>query len=92
MPLADQTIKCRDCSRDFVWTAQEQEFYQSKGFTNPPGRCPECREAKKQQGFGQRQMFKIKCASCGKDAEVPFEPKGDRPVYCGECFAKQKTG
>lgn len=91
MALADQTLKCRDCSQDFVWTASEQEFYQTKGFTNPPSRCPTCRQARKDQGFGQRQMFTIKCVSCGKEDQVPFQPRGDRPVYCRECFEKQKT-
>ena len=37
-----------------------------------------------------REMHKIKCSKCGKDAEVPFKPSGDRPVYCKECFMKSK--
>ena len=32
------------------------------------------------------QMFHVVCAECGKDTEVPFEPKTDRPVYCRDCF------
>ncbi len=90
MAFSDQTLQCRDCGADFVWTAQEQEFYQSKGFENPPTRCPSCRQAKKQQSGGERQMYTIKCGSCGKEDQVPFEPRGDRPVYCRECFSKQK--
>ncbi len=35
-----------------------------------------------------RQMYPIKCSACGKDAQVPFEPRGDRPVYCSDCFRK----
>ena len=35
-----------------------------------------------------RQMFPIKCATCGKDTQVPFEPRGDRPVYCPDCYRK----
>jgi CxxC-x17-CxxC domain-containing protein len=31
-------------------------------------------------------MFTVTCSSCGKDAQVPFEPRGDRPVYCSDCF------
>lgn len=84
--FSDKTLKCKDCGADFVWTASEQDFYQQKGFDNPPARCPKCRQAKKQQMSGPRQMYKVKCAKCGKDAEVPFEPKGDRPVYCSDCF------
>lgn len=39
---------------------------------------------------GPREMHKITCAECGKEAEVPFKPSGDRPVYCKECFLKKK--
>lgn len=38
-----------------------------------------------------REMFKAVCASCGKEAVVPFKPREDRPVYCSECFAKMKA-
>ena len=38
-----------------------------------------------------RKMYPIKCADCGKDAEVPFEPKQDRPVYCRECLPKHRS-
>ncbi|MDP3766979.1 MAG: zinc-binding protein, partial [Dehalococcoidia bacterium] len=38
---------------------------------------------------GPRQMYPAVCAECGKDTEVPFEPRGDRPVYCRDCFAKR---
>jgi CxxC-x17-CxxC domain-containing protein len=34
----------------------------------------------------QRQMFSATCARCGREAMVPFEPRGDRPVYCSDCF------
>jgi CxxC-x17-CxxC domain-containing protein len=44
---ADQTIACRDCGDEFVFTAGEQNFYAEKGFTNRPSRCPSCRAANK---------------------------------------------
>jgi len=40
---------------------------------------------------GDRQMFEVTCADCGNKAEVPFEPRGDRPVYCRDCFAKHRN-
>lgn len=43
----DKTIKCVDCGQEFTFTAGEQEFYASKGFTNEPKRCKACREARK---------------------------------------------
>lgn len=86
----DKILVCRECGREFVFTASEQEFYAEKGFTNEPGRCPECRAARKARNGGgirqQREMFPAICATCGKDTAVPFQPSGDRPVYCRDCY------
>ena len=92
----DKTLNCKDCGVDFTFSASEQEFYAEKGFTNEPGRCPECRAARKAQNnrggnnFGgrreQRQMFDTICSACGKETQVPFQPRGDKPVYCRDCF------
>ena len=91
----DKTLTCKDCGVDFAFTASEQEFYAEKGFTNEPGRCPECRAARKAQnnrgngGFNrnrERQMFDTVCSACGKETQVPFQPRGDKPVYCRDCF------
>lgn len=37
-----------------------------------------------------RQLYNVKCAKCGKDAQVPFKPSGDRPVFCRDCYAQQR--
>jgi CxxC-x17-CxxC domain-containing protein len=101
--MQDKTLTCRDCSRDFVFTTGEQEFFAQKGFTNEPSRCPECRAARRSGRGGdsysrggyssgggyerrEREMFPAVCAQCGKDTEVPFQPRGDKPVYCSDCF------
>ena len=47
--MADKTIVCKDCGKEFVFTEGEQAFYAEKGFTNEPVRCPDCRKARKQQ-------------------------------------------
>lgn len=39
-----------------------------------------------------RALFKAVCADCQKDCEVPFQPTGERPTYCKECFAARKSG
>ncbi|MSP79210.1 MAG: hypothetical protein EXR67_06660, partial [Dehalococcoidia bacterium] len=41
---------------------------------------------------GPRQMFPAVCATCGKATQVPFQPRGDRPVYCSDCFSAQGGG
>lgn len=45
-------------------------------------------------GFGRapRQMTEATCAQCGNTTQVPFVPRGDRPVYCPDCFAQQRGG
>lgn len=45
--LKDKTIKCVDCGQEFLFTANEQRFYQEKGFTNEPKRCKACRDKRK---------------------------------------------
>jgi CxxC-x17-CxxC domain-containing protein len=40
--------------------------------------------------FGPREMHKITCSECGKEAEVPFKPREGTPVYCRDCFFKKK--
>jgi CxxC-x17-CxxC domain-containing protein len=40
-------------------------------------------------GRPQREMFSATCTSCGREAQVPFRPSGDKPVYCSECFQQR---
>ena len=98
MSYVDKTLTCVECGVEFTFSAAEQEFFAGRGLTNDPKRCPECRQARKQQrreergGWGsygrQREMHDAVCAECGKECQVPFEPREGRPVYCSECYAK----
>lgn len=87
----DKVLICKDCGKQFVWTAGEQEFYAEKGFANEPTRCKECRAARKQGAKPQRELYDAICANCGKPCRVPFRPTEGRPVYCAECFARMKA-
>jgi len=98
MSFTDKTLNCRECGKDFTFTAGEQEFHAEKGFTNLPGRCPSCRAQRKASGgfggrrsSGPREMHVAICAECGREAEVPFAPSGEKPVYCSDCFKKQRS-
>ena len=95
MSFEDKTLECSDCGNTFTFSVEDQEFFQSQGYTNEPKRCPECRQARKSQRYGNsgygdrpRQMFPAVCAECGKETEVPFEPREGRPVYCSDCYRK----
>ena len=108
---ADTTITCRDCGQAFTFTSGEQDFYASRGFSEP-SRCADCRAARKAQRDGggssyqsygssssygggerpRREMFSATCSSCGQEAQVPFQPSGDKPVYCSTCFEQRRGG
>ena len=118
MSYADKTLTCRDCGQAFLFTAGEQEFHASKGFSNEPGRCQDCRATRKAErggssggyssggyssggggyssggGYGrqEREMFSATCSTCGQEARVPFQPRGDKPVYCSNCFTPRQSG
>ena len=98
MSFSDKTLTCKDCGQEFIWTTGEQEFYQSRGLMNEPGRCPTCRAARRATGGsgggygggrsmgGPREFYTATCSNCGGEARVPFQPRGDKPVYCSSCF------
>ena len=96
MSFQDKSLQCADCGTTFTFSTAEQEFFQSKGYTNEPKRCPTCRQSRKAERYGSgggraRQLFPATCAQCGKDTEVPFEPREGRPVYCSDCFSKSRA-
>lgn len=94
--MQDQQLTCRDCGNNFTWTASEQEFYKSKGFDNPPVRCPDCRAKRKQSMHGgggdrgPRPSFEITCSKCGNKDTVPFKPRNENDVLCRDCFRQQR--
>jgi CxxC-x17-CxxC domain-containing protein len=40
---------------------------------------------------GPREMFSATCSSCGREAQVPFRPSGEKPVYCSDCFTSRRS-
>jgi len=96
MNYEDKNLTCQDCGQPFTFSADDQSFHAMKGFTNEPKRCDSCRQARRNErgdGYSQgpREMYPVVCAECGKNTTVPFQPRGDRPVYCSDCFSKQPT-
>ena len=94
----DKDIQCVECSASFNFSADDQDFYNQKGYSSPK-RCPVCRanrKANSQRGGGSRggfgggrqnkPQFDVVCSACGCETTVPFEPKNDRPVYCSDCY------
>ncbi len=103
MPYTDKTLVCVDCGAEFIFSADDQQYHADRGFLNEPRRCRSCRAVRRAQrngedisvgsyGGGQRrELFTATCSACGKEARGPFQPRGDKPVYCSECFQTQRS-
>lgn len=96
MSFQDRTLTCQDCGQPFTFSAEDQQYHADKGYANDPKRCPDCRATRRSErggsGYGgRREMHPAVCASCGKDTQVPFVPRGDKPVYCSDCYSKQPS-
>ncbi len=94
MDFQDKVLKCRECGKEFLFSAGEQAFYAEKGFQHEPTRCRNCRTARKQgtlpaSDAGSRPLFPAVCSECGKETQVPFKPTPGKPVYCRDCFQKR---
>ena len=101
MSFVDKVLTCRDCGKEFMFTAGEQSFYAEKGFQHEPTRCRNCRATRKGgaggggsmgSDGGNRALHPAVCSECGKETQVPFRPTAGKPVYCRDCFQKRGSG
>lgn len=105
--MADKTLTCRDCGTNFTFTEGEQDFYSQRGYGEPvrcPD-CRAAKKASRDSGYdygsgggsrggygrSERTMTQVVCSNCGKDTEVPFVPRGDKPVYCSDCYSQMNN-
>lgn len=84
----DKTLICKECGKEFTFSAGEQEFYEEKGFQNEPTRCKECRSRREHQS--KKELYDAVCAECGQTTKVPFKPHLDKPVFCSNCYSNRK--
>ncbi|HZS93639.1 MAG TPA: CxxC-x17-CxxC domain-containing protein [Chloroflexota bacterium] len=99
MNYTDRSLTCVQCGSEFTFSADDQQFHASRGYQDPK-RCPTCRAERRSQqggaggysgGYGysdrpRREMYTAVCSRCGGEARVPFIPRGDKPVYCSDCY------
>ena len=52
MNFQDKSIQCSDCGTTFTFSAEQQDFFASKGYTNDPKRCSWCHAARKMERYG----------------------------------------
>ena len=109
----DAELTCIDCGEIYLFSADDQNYYRSKGYSSPV-RCRPCRKAHKalkeaaaQQGASPQASEDINttesvpsaqtgypaiCSKCGHPTTVPFEPRGDRPITCRDCYRRDGGG
>ena len=90
--FTDKNLTCIDCGATFLFSADDQEFYSRKGFTNEPKRCKPCRDKRKTAGGDSREraLYTVTCDACGKQTQVPFNPTNGKPVYCRDCYQSRR--
>jgi len=101
----DATLICIDCGGIFPFTAKDQDYFRGHNYSTPI-RCKACRLKWRQQraapesGCTNQQPAaqpkarggsRVTCSACGQEADVPFEPRPDRPVYCRSCYNARKA-
>jgi CxxC-x17-CxxC domain-containing protein len=89
----DIILSCVICHEDFEFNESEQNFFASRGFSQPK-RCQKCRPRTNSfentsDTFG-RLAYRVNCSNCGVSTTVPFKPN-DGPVYCKPCFKGRKA-
>src|SRR3954469_14269124 len=77
---ADTTLTCRDCGQAFTFTSGEQDFYASRGFSEP-SRCADCRAARKQQRDGGSGGY----SSYGSSSGGGYSDRGERELFSATC-------
>jgi CxxC-x17-CxxC domain-containing protein len=107
LQLQEKTLVCYDCGSSYTFSVEEQQAFLAKGHTHPPKRCAACRAKRASRRPERpiekekistpsftptsRQLFNVTCSVCGKETQVPFEPRAGRPVYCSDCYHKSRA-
>jgi CxxC-x17-CxxC domain-containing protein len=96
MRYTDQTLTCRTCGEQFLFSAHEKAYFADHGLVNAPKRCPRCRATRTSESTvpanprnePPSKMHGVRCARCGRALLVPFVPRGATSVTCDDCFSR----
>lgn len=89
-PMVKGNWKCAECGKEITqlpFQPQEDRLGSLK--------CLDCHRASRPSGNSGRPARQSRpmvqgswtCSGCGKEiTQLPFEPKGDRPIQCNDCF------
>ena len=80
-PSGDRPVLCSNCFKN---SGRGNDREERGSFDRPR------REERRDRDFGEKEMFDAVCAECGQHCQVPFRPRGDKDVFCSDCFGKDK--
>ncbi len=83
MSFEDKTLTCSDCNNSFTFSAEEQEQFQTRGYTNEPKRCPECRQARKAERGGGNSFGGG--SNSYQSRGYSSAPRQSFPATCSDC-------
>jgi CxxC-x17-CxxC domain-containing protein len=76
-PTNGKPVYCSNCFQN-----QREGSSESRNYEN--------RSSEKSRSSEDHQMFDAICDECGNKCQVPFQPRGDKPIYCSNCFGEKK--
>jgi CxxC-x17-CxxC domain-containing protein len=84
MPYTDRTLTCVECGTEFTFSAEDQEYHDSRGFSDPR-RCPSCRQARRDATGGGGRSMGGGMRSGGGGGGYSSAPRQMYPAVCAEC-------
>lgn len=88
--FANEPTRCPTCRR--VRKATRNESGGDQSFSSSSSYGGGGYSSGGSYGRSERVQHATVCSQCGRETTVPFVPRGDRPVYCADCFSQQRSG
>ncbi|MBI4407991.1 MAG: zinc-ribbon domain containing protein [Candidatus Kerfeldbacteria bacterium] len=83
------TKQCQQCSKNYLITAGDQEFYQRINVPEPK-LCPDCRFQRRIVWRNERKLYARQCDLCKKGIISLYNPTSPYTVYCYDCWYSDK--
>ena len=96
VPKTDRPVYCRDCFRqnkpdDSSRDRPSRDDRGSRYSRDDRGsRYSRDDRGSRYSRDNDREETTVTCADCGDQCTVPFVPRSNKPVYCSDCFRKNK--
>ena len=84
VPRGNKPVYCNDCFRQN--NSQDSESSGSSRSYKPSRHSRDDNNNRNQD-----ESTTVTCFDCGTECQVPFVPRGNKPVYCNDCFRQNNS-